>query len=112
MFDFLMTSAWAEAAPASAPSPYASFIMLGGMLIVFYFLMWRPQSKRAKEHKHLMASLSKGDEIIINGGLMGRIVKVDDLYATIEISDKDKVEVKVQKTAIASSLPKGTLKAI
>ncbi len=110
MLDFFIASAWAEAAPPPAPSPFAPFIMLGGMLLIFYFLMWRPQSKRAKEHKTLLEGLSKGDEVVMNGGLMGRVVRVDDQYAVIEIGQN--MEVKVQKAAVASSLPKGTLKAI
>lgn len=110
MFDFLIASAWAEGPASAAPSPFAPFIMLGGMLLIFYFLMWRPQSKRGKEHKALLESLSKGDEVVLNGGLMGRVTRVDEQYAAIEISPN--VEVKVQKASIASSLPKGTLKAI
>ena len=76
----------------------------------FYFLLLRPQNKRAKEHKQLVDGLAKGDEVVINGGLMGRVTSVDEQFAQLEIA-KD-VLVKVQKSAISASLPKGTLKAI
>ncbi len=108
---FFISEALANAPAAAAqPNPLTPFIMLGGMLLIFYFMLWRPQSKRAKEHKQLIESLSKGDEVVINGGLMGRITKVDEQYAVLELAQN--VEVKVQKSAIASTLPKGTLKAI
>jgi preprotein translocase subunit YajC len=72
--------------------------------------MWRPQSKRAKEHKNLVSSLSKGDEVITNGGIAGKISKVSEDFIAMEVSEG--VELKVQKVAIAASLPKGTLKSI
>ncbi len=103
--------AFAEAAPA-APGGGAvtQIIFFGGFILIFYFLMWRPQSKRAKEHRELLSSLSKGDEVMVSGGLLGRIVRVKDDFIAIEISDG--VEVKVQKAAISAQLPKGTLKDI
>jgi preprotein translocase subunit YajC len=113
MFTSIISAAHAEVAPVPPPaggSPMSTFIMLGGMLIIFYFFLWRPQSKRAKEHKQLMESLSAGDEVILGGGLMGKIVKTDENYAVIELCDK--VEVKVQKMSIVATLPKGTLKSI
>ncbi len=112
MLSLLITTAYAEAGAAAAPdaNPLSTFIMLGGMLIIFYFFLWRPQSKRAKEHKQLMESLAKGEEVVLSGGLMGKIVKIDDNYATIELAEK--VEVKIQKASIVATLPKGTLKSI
>ena len=111
---FLIANAVAEgtaAAAATAPAnPFAPMIMFGGMLLIFYFLMWRPQSKRAKEHKQILESLAKGDEVQMSGGLLGKIVKVEDQYVVLEIADN--VEVKVQKNTIAATLPKGTLKSI
>lgn len=109
---FFIAQAFAENAPnaAAQPSPWTPFIMLAGMLLIFYFFLWRPQSKRAKEHKQLIENLSKGDEVVLSGGLLGKITKVNEQYAVLEIAPN--VEIKVQKTAIASTLPKGTLKAI
>lgn len=111
---FLINSAMAQstdaAAAAAAPSPYFSFLMLGGFVIIFYFMIWRPQSKRANELKNLIAGLSKGDEVVTNSGILGRIAKVDDLYVTLQVADN--LELKMQKSAIAGVLPKGTLKSL
>jgi len=98
---------------AAAPEQVSAFpqiIMLVGFVLIFYFILWRPQSKRQKEHKELVSGLGKGDEIVMNGGIMGKVTKVDDDYAVIEIAQN--VEVKIQKAAVASVLPKGTMKAI
>jgi protein translocase subunit yajC len=73
-------------------------------------MIWRPQSKRAKEQKNLLSNLQKGDEVVTNGGIAGKIVKVSDDFVVLEVSDT--VELKFQKGAIAATLPKGTLKAI
>ena len=81
-----------------------------GFGLIFYFLMWRPQSKRTKEHKNLVSGLSKGDEVITNGGIAGKISKVTDDFIRVEVAEG--VEIKVQKIAISASLPKGTLKSI
>lgn len=84
------------------------------MFVVLYFLMIRPQMKRAKEHKQMIEQIQKNDEVITAGGLLGRISKVSDNYVTVEISKEgDKaVEVNLQKSAITAVLPKGTIKAI
>lgn len=107
---FFISEALAEGAAAAPANPFAPMIMFGGMLLIFYFLMWRPQSKRAKEHKQVLETLAKGDEVQMSGGLLGKIVKVEEQYVVLEIADK--VEVKVQKSTIAATLPKGTLKSI
>lgn len=73
-------------------------------------MIWRPQAKRAKEQKNLLGNLQKGDEVVTNGGIAGKINKVTDDFVVIEVSDT--VELKIQKGAIAATLPKGTLKAI
>ena len=78
--------------------------------LVFYFIVWRPQSKRTKEHKELVGGLNKGDEVVTSGGMLGKITKVDEQFLVIEIAEN--VEIKVQKGAIASALPKGTIKSI
>ncbi|MGE8468742.1 MAG: preprotein translocase subunit YajC, partial [Pseudomonas putida] len=86
------------------------WIFLVGFLVIFYLMIWRPQAKRAKEQKNLLGNLQKGDEVVTNGGIAGKIVKVTDDFVVLEVSDT--VELKFQKGAIAATLPKGTLKAI
>ncbi|HIG41804.1 MAG TPA: preprotein translocase subunit YajC [Gammaproteobacteria bacterium] len=78
--------------------------------LVFYFIIWRPQSKRAKEHKELVGGIGKGDEIVTNGGLIGKVTKVDDQFLLVEVANG--VEVRLQKGAISAALPKGTIKNI
>jgi len=103
---------FAEGAPIApeGPSPVMQIIFFVGFGLIFYFLMWRPQSKRTKEHKNLVSGLSKGDEVITNGGIAGKISKVTDDFIRVEVAEG--VELKVQKTAISAALPKGTLKGI
>ena len=108
--DFLISSAIAQSAGGSGgPSGTANIIMLFVFIGIFYFLLIRPQMKRQKEHKSLIGSLSKGDEIVTNGGVLGKIVNVGDAFVTVEIS-KD-VQVRVQKHAIGAVMPKGTIKS-
>ena len=87
-----------------------SFLPIVLMFVVLYFLMIRPQMKRQKEQKSMMEALSKGDEIVTSGGLLGKIVKVNDAYVTVEVSEGN--EIVMQKSAIATLLPKGTLKGL
>ncbi|MGK5027802.1 preprotein translocase subunit YajC [Janthinobacterium sp. RB2R34] len=91
-------------------SNLTSFLPLVLMFVVMYFLMIRPQQKRAKEQRAMMDALAKGDEVITVGGMLGRVVKVVDTYVTIEVATA--TEVTVQKSAITTLLPKGTLKAL
>ncbi|HDS1682371.1 MULTISPECIES: preprotein translocase subunit YajC [Pseudomonas] len=109
---FLIPAAYADAAaPAAGPAGTGfEWIFLVGFLVIFYLMIWRPQSKRAKEQKNLLSNLQKGDEVVTNGGIAGKIVKVSDDFVVLEVSDT--VELKFQKGAIAATLPKGTLKAI
>lgn len=111
--------AFAQAATTVTPAANqsASGNSLMGMLptllifaVIFYFLLIRPQSKRAKEHRKLMESIAKDDEVVTTGGLTGKVIRVTDNYVVIGISDN--VEVTFQKASIAMVLPKGTLKAI
>lgn len=85
-------------------------LLILAMFGVLYFLMIRPQMKRAKEHKAMVDALQKGDEVVTSGGILGRISKVDAQYATVSIADN--VEIQVQRQAIQVVLPKGTLKTI
>ena len=92
----------------AGPDPMIQILMLVGFIAIFYFLLWRPQQKRAKEHKNLIANLAKGDEVATGGGLMGRITKVGDAVLTLEVAEG--VQVQIQKQAVAILFPKGTLK--
>jgi len=80
--------------------------------LIFYFMLYRPQAKRVKEHKNLVSSLSKGDEVLTQGGMVGRIVKVSEEKDFLEIALNDTTNIVVQKSAISAVLPKGTMKAI
>ncbi len=109
---FFIPAAYADAAaPAAGPAGTGfEWIFLVGFLVIFYLMIWRPPAKRAKEQKNLLSNLQKGDEVVTNGGIAGKIVKVSDDFVVLEVSDT--VELKFQKGAIAATLPKGTLKAI
>ena len=85
------------------------FLFLIVIFAVFWFLLIRPQQKRQKEHKALVEGLSKGDEVVTNGGLLGKITKVGDNFVTLEIADGLKVQ--VQRVAVAQLMPKGTMKS-
>ncbi len=86
-----------------------SFLPLIIIFVIFYFLLIRPQMKRAKEHKKLVSDLGNGDEVVTNGGLLGRITKVGESFVTVELADN--VQVRLQRHAIASIMPKGTIKS-
>ena len=103
----LISNAYA-ADPVAGPDPMIQILMLVGFIAIFYFLLWRPQQKRAKEHKNLIANLAKGDEVATGGGLMGSITKVGDAVLTLEVAEG--VQVQIQKQAVAILFPKGTLK--
>ncbi|MDD0844723.1 preprotein translocase subunit YajC [Pseudomonas sp. Gutcm_11s] len=111
---FLIPAAYADAAaPAAAAGPAGTgfeWVFLIGFLVIFYLMIWRPQAKRAKEHKSLLGGLQKGDEVVTSGGIVGKVTKVTDDFVVVEIADN--VELKFQKQAIAATLPKGTLKSI
>ena len=107
----LISPAWAQGAPAGASGPgYEQFFIIIGMFALLYFLMIRPQMKRAKEHKQMTEALQKGDEVVTSGGVLGKITKIGDTYASIEIAPN--TEVQMQRSAIQTLLPKGTIKSI
>jgi preprotein translocase subunit YajC len=104
-----INEAWAQtAAPGGADLMSMLPIIL--MFVVLYFVMIRPQMKRAKEHKAMVDALQKGDEVVAAGGVLGKVTKVADNYVTLEIADK--VEIKVQRPAVQLVLPKGTIKGV
>lgn len=103
----------AMAAPAVAPgepNPLITVVMFGGLFLFMYLMIIRPQRKRQKEHRNLVANLAKGDEVVTNSGILGKIAKIDGEYLVLEVSDT--VELKFQRAAIQAVLPKGTIKAI
>lgn len=107
----LISNAWAQAAASNDPTGgLMGMLPIVLMFVVLYFLMIRPQMKRTKEHKTMVDALAKGDEVVTSGGMAGKIVKVGDAYVQLEIAPN--VEVPVQKNAIGTLLPKGTLKAL
>jgi preprotein translocase subunit YajC len=108
--NFFISAAYAQDGAAAAPNPMFQFIILGGFILIFYLIIWRPQAKRAKEHKALIESIAKGDEVLTSGGLLGKVNKVDEHYVALQVADN--VELKIQKSSIAASLPKGTIKSI
>jgi len=105
---FFITDAWAQAAPQGQTDPLVSFLPLIFIFVVFYFLLIRPQSKKAKEHKQMVDALAKGDEVVTSGGLLGRITGVGDNFVELELGEGMKV--KVQRSAVASLMPKGTIR--
>ncbi len=109
--DFLISSVYAQSAGGDgASNPLSSMLFMVVLIAGMFFLMIRPQMKRAKEQRAMMAALAKGDEVITNGGVLGRIEEIGDAFLTIEIAAN--VKVKLQKQAVSAVLPKGTLKAI
>lgn len=107
---FLISDALAEGAAAATPEAgFAGFIPLIVIFVLFYFLLIRPQTKRAKEHKKMTESLAKGDEVLTNGGIIGTVADLNETFITLEVADG--VKLKVQRQAVASLMPKGTLKS-
>ena len=108
--DFLIPVAHAQAAGApAAPSMMSTLLFPVLLIAIMYFLMIRPQMKRQKEHKAMLDKLAKGDEVITSGGIAGTVVAISDAFITVEVASG--VQLRVQKGAIASVLPKGTLKS-
>jgi len=99
----------ASAAPASRQNLMSILPMFIILILFMYFLIIRPQSKRAKEHRELMASLKTGDEVVTSGGVLGKINKISDNFIVLEVA-KD-IEITMQKSSVAASLPKGTIKS-
>jgi len=105
--DFLIASAMAQDGAPPPGGTLASFIPLILIVVIFWFLLIRPQMKRNKQHRELVAGLSAGDEIITSGGMLGRITGVSDSFVTLKLADG--IEVKLQRHAVAQVVPKGTI---
>ncbi len=106
---FSSTSFAAEAGAAQQGSPMASILMLVAFFAIFWFLLIRPQQKKNKELRKMLSELTNGDEVLTNGGIAGKIVKLGDTFVELEIAEN--TVVKVQRNAVGNILPKGTLKA-
>ncbi|HEY2144797.1 MAG TPA: preprotein translocase subunit YajC [Steroidobacteraceae bacterium] len=108
--DFLINSAYAQAtgAPGVGPSLLNTLLLPGLLLVVFYFLLIRPQSKKAKEQREMLSKIAAGDEIATTGGILGKVTEVGDQFLSVEIAAG--VNVKLQKFQVAQVLPKGTVK--
>ena len=105
----LISPAFAQGA-TGGDAGWAGLLPIVLMFVLLYFMMIRPQMKRAKEHKAMTDALQKGDEVVTTGGLLGKITKVSDAYITLEVATG--IEINVQRPAVQTLLPKGTLKSI
>jgi preprotein translocase subunit YajC len=112
--DFFVSNAYADSPLAVAAGPQGggfSFVIMFVVFFLFiYFVIWRPQNRRAKEQQNLINSIAKGDEVMTAGGMLGRVTKITDQYVGISIANN--VEILMQKSAVTSILPKGTIKSI
>lgn len=106
--DFLISDALAQGDAAAPGGTLTSLLFPIALIVIFYFLLIRPQQKRAKEHKKLVEGLSRGDEVVTSGGIAGKVTEVGDTFANLEVASN--VEIRLQKSAVAQVLPKGTLK--
>ena len=110
--NFFISNAYAQSASGASGDGFGMLIMPGIFVLIFYFMIIRPQTKRVNEHKALVSSLSKGDEVLTQGGLVGKISKVTDEKDFMEISLNDNVSIVIQKSSVSAVLPKGTMKNI
>ena len=102
--------AWAQGSGGIAGGDILGLLPIVLMFVVLYFLMIRPQMKRAKEHKAMIEALQKGDEVVTAGGVVGRVGKIGDNYVSLQVADN--VEITVQRSSVQVVLPKGTVKAL
>jgi preprotein translocase subunit YajC len=105
-----ISSAFAQGVGAAPGGEMMNLVLMVAIFGAFFFLMIRPQMKRAKEHKAIIDALQKGDEVVAAGGLLGRVTKVSENYVTVEIANN--VEIQIQRPAVQLVLPKGTIKNI
>ncbi len=106
---FLISDAWAQGGVGGG-DPLLSFLPLIIIFVIFYFLLIRPQAKRSKDHKKMVEALAKGDEVVTNGGMLGKITEVADAFVTLEVGPG--LSVRVQRGAVATLMPKGTIKSL
>lgn len=108
MLDFFISPAYAQA--AQPPNALVQFLPLILLVVLFYFMLIRPQMKRNREHRDMLSKLVKGDEVVTTGGIAGKVVNLGEAYLAVEIADN--VTIKIQKGSVANVLPKGTLKTL
>jgi len=106
----IISDAFAQAAPAGGDAGFMGLLPIVLMFVLLYFLMIRPQMKRAKEQKQMIEALQKGDEVLTAGGVVGRITVMGDAYVSLEIAPG--IEISVQRSAVQTLLPKGTMKSL
>jgi preprotein translocase subunit YajC len=106
----MIGTAYAQSAGGAAGNEWLSLLPMVGIFVVFYFLLIRPQQKRAKEQKAMIEALQKGDEVVTAGGIVGKVTKLDENYVTLQVAGGS--EIAFQRNAITSLLPKGSIKAI
>ena len=106
--DFFISPAWAQAATGTTAGTLGTILPLVLIFVVFYFLLIRPQTKRAKEHREMVVKLAVGDEVVTNGGILGRITEISDSFITLQVAGG--VAIQVQKFQVAQLMPKGTFK--
>ena len=109
LFSSNAVAATGSAMPAQSDGTF-SLIMIAAIFVLFYFMLIRPQNKRAKEHRELVGKLKKGDEVVTSGGLLAKVVSIDEQYVKVCIADG--VEICLQRNAVSTVLPKGTLKSL
>ena len=107
--DWLISSASAQAAGGAQSNPIMQLLPLILIFVVFYFLLIRPQAKRTKEHKAMLAALAVGDEVVTSGGMLGKVTEAGEQFLTVEVAEG--VRVKVQRHTVSTVLPKGTMKS-
>ena len=109
MIDFISNAYAADGAAQATGGPTALLMPLV-FLAIFYFLLWRPQSKRAKEQREMVSGIQKGDEVVTSGGLLGRVTEAGEKYLGLHIAEN--VTIRIQRSAVNTVLPKGTIKSI
>jgi len=103
-----ISDAMAQTAGGAGTGGFVSFLPMIALFVIFYFLLIRPQQKRQKEHKNMVAGLAKGDEIVTMGGVLGKITAVGENFVTVQVAEN--TEIKVQKMSVQAMMPKGTVK--
>jgi preprotein translocase subunit YajC len=107
---FFISDAYAAAAPAAQQPGMEGLVFPIAILVFFYFLFLRPQAQRAKEKKQMTAALNKGSEVVTSGGILGKIVDLDDNFVKLEVGEETFIQ--VQRQSIETMMPKGTFKAV
>ena len=106
---FISDAMAAASVPGQSDGTF-SLIMIAAIFVLFYFMLIRPQNKRAKEHRELIGNLKKGDEVITSGGILAKVAEIDEQYLKLMIAEG--IEISIQRSAVSSVLPKGTLKSL